>query len=95
MHLDNTVSIGNLLMAASMVIGWIYQVGVMRTEMRNLADRFAEHVEEDRRRFDRLDQTLAGERERLEIREEQHSQRVVALLDRLQAVAVEQAKRRS
>ena len=94
MHLDNTVSIGNLLMAASMVVGWIYQVGVMRAELRNLADRFAEHVEEDRRRFDRVDHALLGERERAEGRAEQQSQRVVALLDRLQAMAVEQAKRR-
>ena len=93
MHLDTTVSIGNLLTAGAMVVGWIYQVGVLRTELRNLADRFAEHVEEDRRRFDRLDEALLEERERSEERDEQQSQRVVGLLERLHAVAVEQVRK--
>jgi hypothetical protein len=94
MHLDTTVSLGNLLMIASMAVGWIYQIGVMRTELRNLADRFVEHVEEDRSRFDRLDEAMLGERQRSDSRDEQQSQRLLAVLDRLQAMAVEQARHR-
>ncbi len=100
MHLDNSISIGNLLMAASIVVGWIYQIGVMRTELRTLAGRLVEHTDDDRhrfedigRRFDHLDGALDEERDRAEQRDQRQRERVNGLVEALHNVAVEQARR--